>query len=42
VSRALRKAGWRVLRAWEHELANQARIVSRIQRALDCLREGGG
>lgn len=36
VTRTLRKAGWRVLRVWEHELArgNQARLVRRIQRAL--------
>jgi DNA mismatch endonuclease (patch repair protein) len=37
VNRALRRAGWRVLRIWEHELARklQARLVQRIQRALD-------
>jgi DNA mismatch endonuclease (patch repair protein) len=36
VNRALRRANWRVLRIWEHELArkNQARLLNRIQRAL--------
>ncbi len=36
VTRTLRRAGWRVLRVWEHELAkkNEARLVRRIQRAL--------
>jgi DNA mismatch endonuclease (patch repair protein) len=34
VTRTLRRAGWRVLRIWEHELAkkNEARLLSRIQR----------
>jgi DNA mismatch endonuclease (patch repair protein) len=36
VNRTLRRAGWRVLRIWEHELArkNQARLLNRIQQAL--------
>jgi DNA mismatch endonuclease (patch repair protein) len=36
VTRALRRANWRVLRIWEHELAkkNEARLLRRIQRAL--------
>ena len=36
VNRTLRRAGWRVLRVWEHELArkNEARLVRRIQRVL--------
>ena len=36
VTRTLRRAGWRVLRIWEHELAlkNEARLVGRIQRWL--------
>jgi DNA mismatch endonuclease (patch repair protein) len=36
VTRTLRKAGWRVLRIWEHELAgkNEARLLNRIRRAL--------
>lgn len=36
VTRALRKAGWRVLRVWEHELAEEGRSqksVVRIQKA---------
>jgi DNA mismatch endonuclease (patch repair protein) len=34
VNRTLRRAGWRVLRIWEHELArkNEARLLSRIRR----------
>ena len=37
VSRALRKAGWAVLRVWEHELAAKhwPRVAGRVQRALD-------
>jgi DNA mismatch endonuclease (patch repair protein) len=36
VTRMLRRAGWRVLRVWEHDLArkNQLRLVRRIQRAM--------
>ncbi len=36
VTRTLRRAGWRVLRIWEHELArkNEIRLLRRIQRAL--------
>jgi DNA mismatch endonuclease (patch repair protein) len=36
VNRALRVAGWRVLRIWEHELARQreARLVTRLLRFL--------
>jgi len=36
VSRTLRRAGWRVLRIWEHELArqNEPRLVRRIREAL--------
>ena len=36
VNRALRKAGWRVLRIWEHELVlkSERQLVQRIQRAL--------
>jgi DNA mismatch endonuclease, patch repair protein len=36
VNRTLRRAGWRVLRIWEHELAhkNEARLLRRIQRTL--------
>lgn len=44
VNRALRKAGWRVLRIWEHELARkfQARLVRRIHRAVFCPAAGRG
>ena len=36
VTKALRKAGWRVLRLWEHELAKQRekRLLARLRRAL--------
>jgi len=36
VTRTLRKAGWRVIRIWEHELTkkNEPRLVRRIQRFL--------
>ena len=36
VNRALRAAGWRVLRIWEHELARkrQAVLVRRLRRAV--------
>jgi DNA mismatch endonuclease, patch repair protein len=36
VTRGLRRAGWRVLRVWEHELArrHEARLVRRLTRVL--------
>ena len=36
VTRTLRRAGWRVLRVWEHELAkkNQARLMRRLSAAI--------
>ena len=36
VTRVLRKAGWRVLRVWEHELASarEARLLRRIRRCV--------
>lgn len=36
VTRTLRRAGWRVLRVWEHELAkkNHLRLLRRIQKTL--------
>jgi len=36
VTRTLRRAGWRVFRIWEHELAkkNEVRLVRRIQRQI--------
>lgn len=35
VTRTLRRAGWRVLRVWEHELAkkNASRLAGRLRRA---------
>lgn len=35
VTRTLRRAGWRVLRIWEHELArkNEGRLLRRLRRA---------
>jgi DNA mismatch endonuclease (patch repair protein) len=40
VTRTLQRAGWRVLRIWEHELGRklQARLLHRIRRALACRR----
>ena len=37
VNRTLRRAGWRVVRIWEHELAkkNQRRLVARLRRCWD-------
>ena len=34
VSRTLRRAGWRVMRIWEHELArkNEMRLLARFRR----------
>ena len=36
VIQTLRRAGWRVLRIWEHDLAhkNETRLLNRISRAL--------
>jgi len=34
VNRLLRRAGWRVVRLWEHELRAPARGLARIRRAL--------
>jgi DNA mismatch endonuclease (patch repair protein) len=36
VTRTLRRAGWRVLRIWEHELARkrEARLLHRVRRVL--------
>jgi DNA mismatch endonuclease (patch repair protein) len=34
VNRALRRAGWRVVRIWECELRNTGRILKRISKAL--------
>jgi DNA mismatch endonuclease (patch repair protein) len=44
VNRALRRANWRVLRVWEHELArkNEARLLRRIERILTMARASCG
>lgn len=34
VTRELRKRGWRVMRFWEHELQNPARVLTRVQAIL--------
>lgn len=36
VTRTLRRAGWRVVRVWEHELArkNQSRLLRRLSAAI--------
>jgi DNA mismatch endonuclease (patch repair protein) len=31
VNRTLRKMGWRVLRIWEHELREPAKVIARIR-----------
>jgi DNA mismatch endonuclease (patch repair protein) len=35
MNRALRRAGWRVVRIWEHELKAPARVVRRVARAME-------
>lgn len=35
VGRALRKAGWRVLRVWEHELRSDRKVVARCKKAIE-------
>ncbi len=37
VNRGLRRAGWRVLRIWEHELSkkNEVRLLMRLERLTD-------
>src|SRR5439155_2948312 len=34
VTRTLRKAGWRVIRVWEHELRQPVRVLARIRYEL--------
>ena len=38
VNRTLRREAWRVVRIWEHDLAQRkkARLLLKLQRALDC------
>lgn len=38
VSRQLSRAGWKVIRIWEHQLAHPVLVSSRIRRALERLR----
>ena len=37
VTRALGRAGWRVLRFWEHELRDEHTVLKHLARALGCL-----
>jgi DNA mismatch endonuclease (patch repair protein) len=37
ITRALKAAGWRVLRIWDHELKHEARLVRRIRKRLNAL-----
>jgi DNA mismatch endonuclease (patch repair protein) len=34
VTRRLRRAGWRVLRVWEHDLKNESRLMARFWKLL--------
>jgi DNA mismatch endonuclease (patch repair protein) len=34
VTRELKKAGWRVVRVWEHELKSAGRVAGRLRKAL--------
>ncbi len=34
VSQELRKSGWKVIRVWEHELANPEKVVAKITKAF--------
>lgn len=34
VSRELRREGWTVIRIWQHQLGNSARVAGRVSRAL--------
>jgi len=38
VTRTLRKEGWRVVRAWEHELRKPVQVLARIRKALSSVR----
>lgn len=35
VSRDLRKAGWKVVRIWEHELKNPSKIITKLMKYFD-------
>ncbi len=34
VTQALRKAGWRVVRIWSHQLAKPTAVIARLQKAM--------
>lgn len=34
VARTLRRAGWKVIRVWEHDLSNPCRVAGRISKIL--------
>jgi DNA mismatch endonuclease, patch repair protein len=35
VTRELRKLGWKVVRVWEHELAQESRLLAKLSRYID-------
>lgn len=35
-NRRLRRGGWTVIRVWEHEMADSARVKARILQAIGC------
>lgn len=38
VTKILRKQGWRVIRVWEHELAGEGVLTSKLRRIFDSLK----
>lgn len=42
VTQELRRAGWRVLRLWEHELRDESRVLRRVTNALRVISAKGG
>jgi DNA mismatch endonuclease (patch repair protein) len=40
VGKDLRRAGWQVVRIWQHELAKPARIARKVKLSLECGRPG--
>ena len=42
VTRTLRALGWKVVRIWEHELRNPARLLIRLRRVVPAVRQQGG
>jgi DNA mismatch endonuclease (patch repair protein) len=41
VKKSLTKSGWRVLRIWQHELKNEARIAKKVNRTLGATSNSG-